>query len=290
MDQPIDANAILPGQRCGILANAGRDQANTNLERYVERGHRRVEGWLHPFSAHFIAHLARIQRRLAIAGAVAEIGIHHGRLFILLHLANGCKRSLAIDIFEDQHLNVDKSGRGNLERFLSNLARCGGDIAGVSLFKKSSLAVTPQEIVERVGPVVLFSVDGGHTAECAEHDLRLAQACLHEDGVVILDDFFNEVWPEVCVGAIRYLTDKATALRPFAISPNKLYLCRPGCNGLYRQELRKALPHRAHDKDVTMFGSPVAVMGAVKYGPLARIRHAIADSRLGPAIRAMMGK
>ena len=290
MDRPIDANATLAGRRNGPPANAAPSQTDIDLERYVERGHHRVQGWLHPFSAHFIAHLARIQRRLGIGGAVAEIGIHHGRLFILLHLANGCKRSLAIDIFEDQNLNVDKSGLGNLELFLGNLARCGGSVAGVSLLKKSSLAVTPQEIAERFGPVVLFSVDGGHTAECAEHDLRLAEACLHQDGVVILDDFFNEVWPEVCVGAVRYLTDTATALRPFAISPNKLYLCRPGCNARYREELRRALPARAHDKDVTMFGSTVAVMGAVKYGPLARIRHAIADSRLGPAIRGMMGK
>jgi peptide chain release factor 2 len=56
----------------------------------------------------------------------AEIGVHHGRLFIPMALARRPgERALAIDVFEDQHLNVDHSGKGDRARFEENVARTG---------------------------------------------------------------------------------------------------------------------------------------------------------------------
>ena len=88
----------------------------TNLvDRYLWLGSHRVKGWLAPFSARFIAALARAQIRNGINSAVAEIGVHHGRLFILMHLTSRVgQKDIAIDIFEKQHLNRDHSGRGDL--------------------------------------------------------------------------------------------------------------------------------------------------------------------------------
>jgi methyltransferase family protein len=262
--------------------------ATQALARYVRGGHRRVEGWLHPFSAQFIAQLAALQQHSGIKGAAAEIGIHRGRLFILLHLAGSRERDLAIDIFADQHLNQDKSGRGDLDRFLKNLRQFGGDPATVQILQKNSLDISPNEIRAAVGAVALFSVDGGHTAQCALNDLRLAEGALHDAGVVILDDFFNEVWPEVCVGALDYFRDPSSRLRPFAITPNKLYLCAPAYNPFYRTEMQKRFPPHTHDKDVVMFGETVSVMGAVRYDAVRRLRHWVADSRAGPFLRRLL--
>ena len=64
-----------------VLETAQEAPVNV-VDRYLWLGSRRVKGWLAPFSARFIAAVARAQIRNGINGAVAEIGVHHGRLFI----------------------------------------------------------------------------------------------------------------------------------------------------------------------------------------------------------------
>ena len=94
------------------------------LEAYLSRGMNQVQGWLDSFSARAVAAIGREQQRLGLTGAVGEIGVHHGRLFILLYLLSAPEeRAFAVDVFSDQTRNVDESGRGNEAIFLSNLSR-----------------------------------------------------------------------------------------------------------------------------------------------------------------------
>ena len=75
----------------------------TPLERYLTYGLPRVDGWLEPYSAEIIGFLSETQRLSSIQGTVGEIGVHHGKLFLvlLLTMAPG-ERAFAIDIFEQQ--------------------------------------------------------------------------------------------------------------------------------------------------------------------------------------------
>jgi hypothetical protein len=256
----------------------------SELARYL-RQHDRVPGWLQGYSARFIAEIGRIQAQERIDGAATEIGVHMGRLFILLSLlARPDETSLAIDVFGDQVLNVDGSGGGDLARFKANVARFAPR-ARFEVLQRSSLDLVPQDIVERVGHCRLFSIDGGHTEECALNDLKLADAVLTEMGVVILDDYFNESWPDVSTGAARFLSDPATRLRPFAITPNKLYLTRPGAHAFYCETLRVS-QHDLFEKESRMFGSPVHIFGveAETWLPLRRLRRALKRSVLGPPL------
>ena len=134
-----------------------------HLDKYIRSGHKQVHGWLEPFSARYIGELARLQRESGISGASTEIGVHHGRLFILLHLAGSRHKDLAIDVFDDQHLNTDRSGHGDRGRFIDNVIRWGGNPAAIDILQKSSLSVSEDDILARVGRSILFSVDGGHT-------------------------------------------------------------------------------------------------------------------------------
>ena len=59
------------------------------LERYIRRGKFYVDGWLHSDAARAVVALTDRQRTLDITGGVAEIGVHHGKLFILLYLLGG---------------------------------------------------------------------------------------------------------------------------------------------------------------------------------------------------------
>ncbi|HEY4216036.1 MAG TPA: class I SAM-dependent methyltransferase [Gemmatimonadaceae bacterium] len=260
------------------------------LDRYVRTGHKKVQGWIEPFSIRYIDQLAKLQHESGIEGSAIEIGVHHGRLFILLHLAGSRRRDLAIDVFADQHLNVDASGKGDRDQFIDNLRRWGGESSAVDIWQVSSLSITSSEILNRVGAATLFSVDGGHTEQCAYNDLKLADESLHEAGVVILDDFFNEFWPEVCLGATRYFQDPASRLRPFALTAGKMYLCRPERNAFYREKMRPRFSPWEYDKEITMFGSRVDILGMVEQRePVARKwRRSLAHTRVGTAVKAVV--
>lgn len=223
------------------------------LKRYLANL-RAVQGWLHPFSARFIGEIGGVQRRAGIVGGSVEIGIHHGKLFLVLQ--NTCPGpALAIDLFEAQHLNVDRSGKGSRARFEANVAKWG-DPRRLQVIAGSSLDLTASDIRKIVGEAALFSVDGGHTAECTVSDLRLAEGSLAERGVVVIDDVFNESWPDVGTGFAHYMRDGG--LKPFAITPNKVYLARPAAIPFYRAEL-STLFGPFLEKRSECFGNPVDV-------------------------------
>ena len=253
------------------------------IKTYLKNGHH-VHGWLDRYSAAFIGGLSRIQRDSGMHGAVGEIGVHMGRLFILLKLTTvENERCFALDVFGEQHLNIDHSGFGDRDTFLRNVFQWTGD-ADIAVIQASSLDVKPADIVNAVGRCRLLSIDGGHTEDITHHDLQLAEAVLTEDGVVILDDFFNQSWPGVAAGAAQYFLDPAAEIRPFAISPNKLYLAPPACHGFYRSELMRA-QEMHFDKTTRMFDCEVDVFGCQSIPVGQRIRNTIRGSKLGSGVR-----
>jgi hypothetical protein len=207
-----------------------------------------------------------------------------GRLLILLKLgAKSDEKCFAIDVFHEQHLNIDNSGSGDRDKFLQNVHRWTGN-TDIAVIQSSSLDVTPADIIDAVGLCRLVSIDGGHTEELAYNDLRLIEAVLTGHGVVILDDFFNQSWPGVAAGAARYFLDPQTKIRPFAVTPNKLYLAAPVCHALYRNAfLRTQKTH--FEKTVRMFGNDVDVFGCRLISVHQRIRYSIGNSKMGSSAR-----
>jgi hypothetical protein len=209
---------------------------------------RSVDGWLHPTTARAIAELGG-------GGNAAEIGVHHGKLLILLSLL--CDHVYAIDVF-DSALNVDRSGDGNREIFEANMRRYGG---AYTTIQTDSALLAP----ERLPPIRIFSVDGAHSAQMTEHDLRLAERVLEPGGVVILDDYFNEQWPDVSVGANRVIADGT--LVPFAITPGKVLLT----NGDPRERLERLARSPAFHSSREMAGRRVAWLVAPRRAALSRV-------------------
>lgn len=239
------------------------------LDRYL-KSPGAVEGWLDGYSAELIRDLNDIQLAEGTTGSVGEIGVHHGRLFILLRLLRRPgEASTAIDVFGDQQLNTDGSGRGDLAIFQSNVERWSGNDQLI-IITKSSLHVQAKELLEKARTFRLFSVDGGHTEECALCDLRLAEAVLSPGGVVILDDFSNHHWPSVAAGAARFFLDPTTVARPFATSPNKMYVAAPEHHQTYRSALRRSQAAHLY-RTCTMFGHEVDIYEARKSRMLHKI-------------------
>ncbi|MEK9971087.1 MAG: class I SAM-dependent methyltransferase [Ferrovibrio sp.] len=238
----------------------------TARQNYLRHGYRRIGGWLFPYSAQFIDTLIDLQLEAGVEGAVGEIGVHHGKLFLLLALGRRPgEAAFAIDVFDDQHLNTDASGAGDRAVFLANARHWLGDAATqLDVIQRSSLEVEPDEVLKRNGPVRILSIDGGHTEDCVINDLELARALLASKGVVILDDHFNEFWPGVSSGVGRYLQGPRAELRPFAITPNKTYFAQAEEIGFYRQRLRQMAGYY-YEKSASFYGSELDIYGTQSY-------------------------
>ena len=237
-----------------------------HLQRYIDSGHFKVEGWLLPLAIQGVVALSEAQKLRGVVGSVCEIGVHHGRFFILLHLLTQPNESSAAwDLFENQTENKDASGSGDRIRFESNLRVHGCGFRRIRIFSENSLRLTKGMILEGAGGKVrLFSVDGGHTAEVTANDIKLAAEVLTEGGILLLDDCFNESWPGVAEGTFRCLIDQCVSIVPFAIFGNKLaFTTDLDAAEAYRKALN-LLPGSFFKQTTQFFGHPVLTLVAVK--------------------------
>lgn len=169
--------------------------------------------------------LLKLFSEIPLTHGVAEIGVYHGKFFLLLrHLLESNRPSLALDIFESQELNIDHSGGGDpTDSFFKNINALdpfGGD--GIHIVKGNSTSTSIQDLVTDYYSI--FSVDGGHTKKHCLIDLNLAQEKTVDNGIIIVDDFFRVDWPGVTEGVFDYLKSNAHFV-PFLYAFNKLFLC-----------------------------------------------------------------
>jgi hypothetical protein len=215
-------------------------ERNPAIDSYLRSGMHSVAGYMKSVDAKIIASILAFQHDQHIAGNLCEIGVHHGRLFLLLALArNGEERAVGIDLFEDDDLNASSQHHRGRNRALAiNARRFGIPFREEEIVKNSSLDIVAEDIMKHTGgPIRLFSVDGGHDYRCVENDLLLAKQTISHKGVIAVDDFFNPEWPEVTLATCDFLrgTDE---LIPFLISPGKLYLTTQSMAASYQQVAR----------------------------------------------------
>lgn len=211
---------------------------NKGFEIYRRFGHKFVAGWLVPEALQILAVLDSAQRSKNVFGAVTEVGVHHGKLFIALKLLQEENQySVAIDLFSDHGFNVDMYGKGSLAVFRRNVQRWSS-LNAVVIHQSDSTKLRADELRKLAhGDVRLFSVDGGHTDSIVCSDMNLAEATVASGGIVIADDVFNEEWPGVSTGTLRYM-EEGGQLVPFAIGFNKVFFTSPEHAEFYRNAIR----------------------------------------------------
>jgi hypothetical protein len=231
--------ADLPAEAASASAVVGRPNW---LDRYWEAGFQQVEGWVAPGALKLLDAVDRAQHELRLRGGVMEIGIYRGRFFIALNglVDDPTIQSLAIDLFADQQLNIDGSGRGDESVFRQNLAqfdRHGG--RNVVVLRADSTTLTPSDVLTHVNvPPRIVSVDGGHTPEHTIADIELARGVLDPSGIVFVDDITNPHWLGVVEGVVTYLQQRRP-LWPLAVGYNKLLMCPISVHARYRELLPK---------------------------------------------------
>ncbi|MEM7597255.1 MAG: class I SAM-dependent methyltransferase [Pseudomonadota bacterium] len=221
---------------------------------------RKLPGWL-GWADFQILRLLLADQGPSDTSAVAEIGVHHGKSFIALAASSGQRRMCAIDIFGDQHRNLDHSGEGDKARFLDNLKQFGVDQDRLTILENASEDVSPDALKAAVGPVGLFHIDGGHHEKVVTSDLELACAVATEDAIIVIDDVFRPEWPEVSAATFRSTALRAHGFCLFAVGFNKSFFCKTSHLERYRAVLQQdwalqqffAKPYQMEGHDILVF-------------------------------------
>jgi predicted O-methyltransferase YrrM len=209
------------------------------LDAFLADRYPRIRGMSSRFATAICGHLLRRQTTLGISGDILEIGTFEGRFFIAMAmLLQAGEHALGIDVFNWPNAGV-------YDRFLANCAAAGLKNEIYTAWKADSRKLSATDLRAKLpGKTARFiHVDGEHNAECLSHDLELAHAVLHPEGVIALDDMLHPGYPTLIVTVLNYLS-RHPEMRVVCIvdresitAAAKFLLCRAECAAPYEQDL-----------------------------------------------------
>jgi hypothetical protein len=191
------------------------------------------------FATAICGHVVRRQTELGVNGSIAEIGTFEGRFFIGLALALAAgERAYGFDTF-------DWPDAGVQSRFIANCRRSGVDLRRIEAVKRDSRAINAAALKEIVGgaPVRFFHIDGDHGLDSLAHDLELAHAVLHPQGVICTDDMLHPEYPFLVLAVHEYLRAHPEMRllcvidREDIVAAAKFLICRADAVALYEEDL-----------------------------------------------------
>ena len=210
------------------------------MQSYIKIAHQ-IEGW---FDYKYICPLLEIINRQQNTGHILEIGVHHGKSFIPMTLLLKNKEiAVALDVFEDQQFNYDKSGKGCSSKLKENIEKVYGNdkniFKKIKIIKEDSTKLKDKDYLKYTKNTKyrIISIDGCHTKNATLIDLNNAINILTDDGIIILDDYFNKDWPGVRFGVDTFMEQNKT-YRLIYLNANKFILCNQKYYSKYMKSLR----------------------------------------------------
>jgi len=214
---------------------------NPAVDRYLAEGYETVRGMSSRFAATICGHIIRRQTELGIKGHIAEIGTFEGRFFIAmaLGLAEG-EHALGIDTF-------NWPNDGLLDLFHSHCARLGLARERYTAIKGNVRDLSAEDIRKALGEqesqVRFWHLDGDHARDQLLADLALAEATLHPQGIICLDDMLHPGYPLLVVAVHKWLERHpdwrvlCVIDREDIVAAAKFVLCHRDVVPLFEQDL-----------------------------------------------------
>lgn len=219
-----------------------------SLIRLFNRQVSEIPGFLSRKQALIWAYLFNEQARLGIQGGAVEIGVFEGRSACLIGaLLSDDEPMLLVDPFKAPEIDARLA------------AICPG--RKVEFIASGSETDAAQSAIrDRAGTIRFFHVDGRHTAEFVRREIGIAQGVLHPAGLVCVDDFYSERYPEVTLGVFDAI--RTGSLRFLLVAFNKCYLAHPDAHASYHEAIESGLMpwlKEAEFDNLTLFRSAGAL-------------------------------
>jgi hypothetical protein len=198
------------------------------------------EGFFGDESAALFDIFLSFQKAQKITGNFLEIGVYKGRSALMsgFHLEeNEMFHLIDMTYFLDEveeKLNPILGNRGKYHQSLSQVLTA--DMIGVS---KYSLR--------------WIHIDGEHTGRAVWNDLSLCEPLLSDEGILVLDDFFNPAYPQITEATFKFLDRYPYSLSLILTGWNKAYLARPLFARQYLEMIRETLGSSLHQRNIHDF-------------------------------------
>ena len=223
-----------------------------NIRKFIFHELRSVEGYIDPPDALVFLSILERQREHQLDGGVAEIGVYFGRSYFLLRkITSPENRVLGIDLFDIGEMSNGVSEQ--YRSFIDNGDRLGLPVDESLLVVGDSTTLSPADVLDKIGKVRFFSIDGGHMLQHLAADSTLAKKTIADHGVIVFDDTFNPAWPEVTIGVSDFLRNNSQAFSVFCMTKYKTYVCRREYQDFYRAAIGRAPHLRAFEHVDTRF-------------------------------------
>ncbi|QDU84468.1 hypothetical protein Pla163_15780 [Planctomycetes bacterium Pla163] len=212
----------------------------TRFERYMQI-HGSIDGWFSRESAAIWDSLLEFQAADGVRGNMLEIGVWEGKSAALtaMHARPGETVHLA-----DLDLKIEP-----IQRALG-AARPEPGVEFTTIAGDSrDLNVSPL-VAEEFGRHRFIHIDGEHTARAVTNDLALANQLLAPQGVVVVDDFFSWLYPQITEAVLRYVRQFPDDFALFLCGYNKAYLARPHYVHRYLEACATRLPAQLEARGV----------------------------------------
>lgn len=221
-----------------------------------------LEGWFYDGAIALWDSLLSFQASNQIHGHMCEIGVWKGKSAALMamYAERGTKLLLADYKFNDPPI----------DRALK-LAGISPEVEVVKLRGDSRNLHIDAIIPECFQKVRWMHIDGEHSARAVSSDMALANQLLAPDGVLVVDDFFSWLYPQVTEAVLRYVRQFPDDFTLFLCGYNKAYLARTHFAHRYlafcAEELPEALAARGIQATVAKTTYP-SEMNTFGVGPV----------------------
>lgn len=220
-----------------------------------------IEGWFFDGAIAVWDALLAFQQRRRIDGNLLEIGVHHGKSAALMAMYAEPGDKVVLVDYELKPAPIEQALRAAQPAKGVEFVTVHGDSRDLP---DSPLANATRRSYRWI------HIDGEHTGGAVSSDLATANRLLAKEGVVVVDDFFSWLYPQVTESVLRYVREHPDDLALFLCGFNKAYLARPHFVHEYlrfcAEELPAALAARGQQATVGKTTFP-AEMNTFGVGP-----------------------
>jgi predicted O-methyltransferase YrrM len=204
-------------------------------------------GGLSPYSLGTWNVLLDAQHIRRVSGSFLEIGVWTGiGLSAMGMRAAPEERIVGVDLYI-QRDEVKSNYEALTERRFGEL----------QFLERSSLELRrTAALLPEYGTYRWIHIDGEHSFDAVCSDLELAMELMTDDGIVVVDDFFNIGSAGITEAVYFMLSRYPHRLRMFLAGMNKAYLAAPRAFGFYRSHCMHYLPERL-ERD---FDAPITLV------------------------------
>jgi predicted O-methyltransferase YrrM len=205
--------------------------------------HGNIEGWFDIEAQAIWDCLLCWQQAAQVRGNMLEIGVYKGKSATLSTLhATAQEHCLYVDPILNETTNTllqsCHAGEENRTHFIKSF---------------SEAITTPQFLSQWHKSFRWIHIDGEHTGMALANDLKVADALLHRNGIVCLDDFLSPRYPQITQSVFTYLAKDPTSFALVLCGFNKGYLCRPYLAPFLRKYIQEKLQIDLQDRTQDQF-------------------------------------